>query len=229
MHHDHGAAERLVDRFTVRHKQAPRSGKGDQTELELHSDKQRPLRTGEQPADIEGALARGVEAVGIHQGIQRVAGVAAGDGCLGEAALDLGTHLWIGTEGPQALVDAGLERVGAGALRLELRRRQRGEGRRGAVGKEAAHGMEMVARRSPGDGVGAAGVVPHHPADHRPGGGRCLRTEIEAVRREILVQGIADDARLDANRAPFDVERHDPVHVPTGVDDDPSAHHLPGQ
>ena len=46
---------------------------------------------------------------------------------------------------------------------------------------------------------------------------------------EGLIEGIADHARLDAHRAPLDIDRHDPVQVAAGVDDDPPSNHLAGE
>ena len=49
------------------------------------------------------------------------------------------------------------------------------------------------------------------------------------MRGERLIEGIADHARLDAHRAPLDVDRHDLVHVAAGIDDDPPSNHLAGE
>ena len=46
---------------------------------------------------------------------------------------------------------------------------------------------------------------------------------------EGLIERIADHARLDAHRAPLDVDRHDLVQVAAGIDDDPPANHLAGE
>ena len=153
VHDDDGPTERLVDTRAVRHEQPPWRRQLDQPEFELHPEKQRPLRAGDKFAGVEGMGARRVEAVGVHEGVEGVAGVTAGDGRLRKAALHLGPHGCIAEEIAKPLVDPGLERVGAGALRRELRRRFCREGHLRAVGEKAAGGAEMVARRPPGDRV----------------------------------------------------------------------------
>ena len=45
----------------------------------------------------------------------------------------------------------------------------------------------------------------------------------------MLVERVADHARLHADGVAIDVDRHDPIQVAAGIDDDPAAHHLPGQ
>ena len=153
VHDDDGPTERLIDAGTMGHKQPPRRRQIDQPEFELHPDKQRSLRAGEKSAGVEGTGACRVEAVGVHEGVEGVASVAPGDGRLWKAPLHFGTDLRVAEEIPQALVDPRLERVGAGALRRELRLRFCREGHLRAVGEEAAGGAEMVARRPPGDRV----------------------------------------------------------------------------
>jgi hypothetical protein len=60
-------------------------------------------------------------------------------------------------------------------------------------------------------------------------GGRGFGAEEQAVRREKPVELVADHARLHADAASGDIERHDRVELAAEVDDDPAAHHLPGQ
>ena len=153
VHDDDGPTERFVDAGAVRHEQPPRRRQLDQPEFELHPEKQRSLRAGDKSAGVEGTGARRIEAVGVHEGVEGVAGVAAGDGRLRKAPLHLGPHGCIAEEVAEPLVDPPLERVGAGALRRELRLRFCREGHLRAVGEEAAGGAEMVARRPPGDRV----------------------------------------------------------------------------
>jgi len=97
------------------------------------------------------------------------------------------------------------------------------------VGKETPGRDEVVAGRAVGDRVGSAGVVAHHAAEHRPIGGRRLGAKEEAVRREIPVEVVADDARLHTDAAAGDIERHDLIEIPAEIDDDPVADHLSGQ
>ena len=152
--HDHdGPTEGLFDTRTMGHEQPPRRRQIDQPEFKLHSEKQRPLRAGDEFAGVEGMGTRRVEAVGVHEGVEGVAGVAAGDGRLRKAPLHLGPHGGIAEKVAQALVDPRLERVGASALCRELGRRFGCEGHLRTVGEEAADGAEMVPRRPPSDRV----------------------------------------------------------------------------
>ena len=153
VHDDDGPTERLVDTRAVRHEQPPWRRQLDQPELELHPEKQRPLRAGDKFAGVEGMGARRIEAVGVHEGVEGVAGVAPGDGRLRKAPLHLGPHGCIAEQVAEPLVDPGLERVGASALRRELRHRFCREGHLRAVGEEAAGGAEMVTCRPPSDRV----------------------------------------------------------------------------
>ena len=45
----------------------------------------------------------------------------------------------------------------------------------------------------------------------------------------MLIERVADHARLHADGAPLDVDRQDAIQMAARIDDDPAAHHLPGQ
>ena len=45
----------------------------------------------------------------------------------------------------------------------------------------------------------------------------------------MLIERVADHARLHADGASLDVDRYDPIQMAARIDDDPAAHHLPGQ
>jgi hypothetical protein len=228
-HDEHRGPQGLVHRAAVHAQQRPRRRHGDHVELVFHAEEQRALGAGDQPAEVERPRARGIEARGVHQGVERVAGVPPGDLGPGERVADQLPVGRVAEQVAELAIDAGLERVRARALGGELRGRERPEGDLRAVGQEAAGRDQMVASGAPGDRVGAAGVVAHHATDHRPGGGRCFRREEQAVAGEKPVELVADHARLDADTAVRHVERQDPVHVPAGVDDDPRTDDLAGQ
>ena len=228
-HGDERGPQRLVHAPAVDDEQATRRRQRDQTELELDAEEQRPLGTGDQPAEIERPVARRIEAAGVEQRVEGVAGVAPGHLGPGKGIADQPPRVRVAEQPGDLAVDAGLERVGAGGLGEEFRRRERSEGHRRPVGEKAAGRDKVIAGRAVGDRVRPAGVVPHHPADHRPRGRRGLRAEVQPVGGEEPVELVADDAGLDADAAGGDIDRQDPVHPPAGIDDDPRTDHLPGQ
>ena len=228
-HHDERGPQRLLHAPAVDAEQCSRRRERDQVELVLDAEAERALGTGQERGEVEGPFTRGIEGRGIHQGVERVARVAAGHLGPGERRSDHRPRGGVAEQLAGHPVEPGLERVGSFTLRSELARRERPEGGLAAVGEKSADAHEMVPGRAPGDGVRATGVVPHHAADHRPVGRRGLGREEQAVRREEPVQVVADHARLHADFGGRGVERHDPVEVPPGVDDDPAPHHLPGE
>ena len=222
-------AERLVDRPAVDTEQFPGRRERDEVELELDAHEEGAFRSGEEPAHVAVGRARRIQAGRVHQCVERVAGIAAGDLRPRERLADEPAVRAVAEHLADRAVDPRLERVGTGTLLREGGRVERAEGHLRAVGQEAARRDEMVAGGAVGDRVGAAGVVPHHPADRGPRRGGGLGTEEQAVRREEAVELVADDARLHAHAPPLDIEREDAIEVPCEVDDDPAADDLTGQ
>ena len=229
LHGDERGPQRLVDRAAVDADERPGRWQRDQVEFELDTDEQRALRAGEEPAHVELGNAARIEAGGIEEGVEGVAGVAPRNLGPGKRATDQLAVCLVAEDVAERRVDAGFEVVGARALRREGIRRERPERRLAAVSEKPAGRDEVVAGGAVGDRVRAAGVVAHHAADHGPRGGGCFGAEEQAVRREERVELIADHARLHPHPPPFDIEGHDPVHVPAEIDDDPTADHLPGE
>jgi hypothetical protein len=229
-HRDERGVQRVLDGGEMRAHQCARRRQRLDVELELDAEEQRALGAGEELAEVEGFGGGRVEDVALHQPVERVAGVAAGDGGFRVVVADERAVLRVAQQVAHGAVDLRLERGGrAGALGLELGPGQRAEDRLRAVAEEAARRDEVFARGAVDDGVGAAGVVADHAADHRAIGGGSFRREEEAVRLEVEVELVADDTRLDANAALRRVGREHAVQVAPEVHHDAAAHDLAGE
>ena len=229
LHHDHRAPQGLIDITAVHAQQRARRRQWNQIELILHAKKQRAFGACEEPAEVEGPVARGVKAGGVEQGIKGIAGVATGHRGLGKVFADRLPDAFVGKQGPQAVVDAGFQAVGSIALGGKLLSGERPEGCLGAIGEKPASTDEMVTGRAVGDRVGATRVVAHHPADHRPVGRRRFGAEEEPVGSEKPVELVADHARLHPHPPPLGSQPQDAIHAAAHVDHDAAADHLARQ
>ena len=232
-HRDERGPQRLVHGRAVHHHQRARRRQRDEVQLIFNAEEQRALGAGQQPTEIEGPLAPAVEDLiktgCVHEGIERIPRVAAGD--LGPR-IRLADELAVGgitKQGVDCAVDPRFEGVWPCALLRELVARERAKRHLRAVGKKTPRPDQVVAGGAVGDRVRAAGVVAHHAAEHRPGRGRCFGAKEEPERREMLIERVADHARLHADGVAIDVDRQDPIQVAARIDNDPAAHHLPGQ
>ena len=229
LHHDHRRSQGLVDALAVHTQQGSRRREGDQAELILHSEEERAFGARQQPAEVEGHFALRLEARRIEQGIEGIAGVAAGDLRIGKALADRLPRGLIAEQVAEPAVDTSLQRIRRFALRRKLPGGQRTEADLRPVGKKATGAHEVVAGGAVGDGVGAAGVVAHHAADHRPVGSRGFGAEEEPVWSEETVELIADNARLHPHPPPLKIEAENAVHMTASINHDATAHDLPSQ
>ena len=92
-----------------------------------------------------------------------------------------------------------------------------------AVGERHVHARDVVRRAPKRHRVGAARVVPDHPAEGGAVLGGRVRAETQAERGRRLLQFRHDDAGLHASHASFGIDAQDGVHVPRKVQDDPLA------
>ena len=112
------------------HISAPGGGSGSQFSSNSTPRNSVPSEPASSRQRLNGLVRRRIEDGALHQPVERVAGVAAGDGGLGKVVAD---ELAVGRVAEQIAhraVDFRLERVGSGAFGGELRRRERAEGRR---------------------------------------------------------------------------------------------------
>ena len=114
-------------------------------ELNLHGEKEGALRAGDEAAEIEGMGRGRVEDIGVHEKVEGVAGIAAGDGGAWKIVADLGAVLGIAEKGAEGLVDACLEAIRGAAFCLELIAGERTERGLRAVAEKSADGDEVVA------------------------------------------------------------------------------------
>ena len=133
--------------------QSPGGRQGHQVELKLHAHEQRALGTGQQPAHGEVVVDSGIEARRPHQGIEGIAGVAAGDLRPGKRIADELASRLVTEDAADLTVDAGFEPLRSVTRGRELGSRERTERHLRAVGEEAADRQQMVAGRAVGDGV----------------------------------------------------------------------------
>ena len=150
-------------------------------ELDLNREKKRPLGPGDEFAKIEWHRRGGIEHRGIHQQIKRVASVAARDGGQREVLRDQAAVFPVRQHGAHLLIDPGLQRIRARAFRREFIGIQGAEHALAAIAEKPADRNEMLARAAVNDRVRAAGIVPHHAADHRAVSGGGFRTEEHAM------------------------------------------------
>ena len=129
----------------------------DQAELIFHAKEERALGAGQQPAKIKRPLAPAVEDLietgCVHQGIERIARVAAGD--LGPR-IGIADELAVGGIAEQVVdltINPRLERVGPRDLLRELFRRERAERHLRTIGKKPPRAHQVVTGRSVGYGV----------------------------------------------------------------------------
>ena len=87
----------------------------------------------------------------------------------------------------------------------------------------------MFAGTAIDDGIGAAGIIADHPADHGPVGCGGLRAEKKTVWSGERVQLVADDTGLHAYPAFFCIQFEDFCKIFGDIHYDPVAHHLTGQ
>ena len=190
----------------------------------LDHDAERPLRADHQ--------VRQVDARGVEQDIQVVAGDAARDA--GEPLPDVLPVLV--ADGSDRGADAR-HRVPGGAVPAgegggspaDLLPAHPAEAFAGAV-REDHRGLEQVLDGLPvHQRPGAGGVVADHPAQVRPVGGGGLRAEPEPQRRESGAQGVLHHAGLDPRPEFFAVHFQDPPEVGGEVEDHRLAHRLSGE
>ena len=137
--------------------QCSRRRKRNQVQLILHAEEERALGAGQQPTEIKGPLAPAVEDLietgGVHEGIEGIARVAAGDlgpriGVADEPAVG-----GIAEQVVDLAIDPRLERVGPRDLLRELFRRERAERHLRTVGEKASRADQVVTGRAVGDRV----------------------------------------------------------------------------
>lgn len=226
---DEVGVEGFVNAGEVGAEQGGGGGEGLAVEFKLDAEEEGALGAGDEAAEVEGAGGGRVERGGVHEQVEGVAGVAALDFGAGEMGGDGGAMGGIGEEVAQAAVEAGFEGVGAGALGGKFVGSEGGESDFGAVGEEAAGGDEVFAGGAVNEGVGAAGVIAHHAADHGAVGGGGFGAEAEAVGGEGEVEVVADDAGFYAHAAGDGVDGKDAVEVAAEVHDEAGAHDLAGE
>ena len=88
---------------------------------------------------------------------------------------------------------------------------------------------QVVAGGAPHDAVQPAGIVAHHPANHRPARRGRFRAEHQPVRFQNFVQIIANNARLHPNKSLLWVDFQNVREVFGNIHHDAAAHDLPGQ
>ncbi len=98
-----------------------------------------------------------------------------------------------------------------------------------AVAEKTFDAQGVVPRTAIDQGMGAAGVVADHAADHAAIRGGGLGAEEETMGFEIEVEFIQDHAGLHANPVFGHVQFHNGVHESGNIDDYASADHLSGQ
>jgi hypothetical protein len=199
-------------------------------QLELHPEKQCPLRARDQAAEVERLFRRGIENLRVHQQVKGVAGVSSRNAPLGKILLDEPAVFLIGKQVAALAVNSPLQRVGGGfAFPLELRPVQRTEDHLRPVAQKSPRRDEVFPCRAVNQGVRSAVIVPHHAADHRSVGGGGFRSEHQPLIAQEMIEFVPHHARLHGHPARFDIEIHDFVKVPTAIDHDSRTHHLTGQ
>lgn len=194
------------------------------------SEKEGAFGTGDELAEVEGFLGRGIEWGGVHEQIERVAGIASRDGGFGKFGGDFCSILRIGERVANVSVDLGLEAVGGTvAFGLECFRREVLESDFAAVREKAFGGDKVLAGAAVDNRVGATGIVAQHAAEHGPVLGGGLGPEEFAVGSEVSVELVAYHARLDAGPAFGCVDLEDLSEVLGYVDDDALADDLTGE
>jgi hypothetical protein len=205
---------RLARRLRGREEEADRrllGGPADHAELRLRDDGERPLRPGEEPAEVELVVAQDVPDV-VAAGILG----RARPGPLQKRALLLHE---IADHREDLAVAPGVD--GVAVLPHDARRL--------AVVEDDVEAEHVVAGRAVLHAVRARRVVGDHAAHRGDVAAGGVGGEPQAVPREPLVELPEHDARLDAHAGPDLVHLQDAVHVLREVEDDALAEGLPGE
>ena len=99
----------------------------------------------------------------------------------------------------------------------------------GAVNQQHPELLHVVHHLAVDNGAGAAGVVPHHPAQCGAVAGGGVWTQTQSVRSAGQVEVVLHDAGLHSGLPRGGIERLDPVHVLGAIKDDRPPDRLPGQ
>ena len=198
-------------------------------ELVFQAEEKRALGTRNQLAEIEFLARLRIESLRIHQEVECVARVPSRDGFKGKIFCDQAAVGFVAEQVMDRFVDPAFHRRAVPAFRLEFRRGKPAKHTLAPVAEKSPHRNEMVADAPVNNRVRAARIVPNHPADHRAIRGRGLRAEIEPVLRELGIQLVADDPRLDPDSTGLLVDFQNFVEVQGEVHDQPASDHLAGQ
>ena len=112
---------------------------------------------------------------------------------------------------------------------VPLARRDGAERGPAAVAENDLETADVVDGLAVDDGARAGRVVADHAAEVGPARGGHFRPEQEVVRRQGAVEGVEDDAGLNAGRAADGVDVEDGVEVLAAIEDDAGADRLAGQ
>ena len=200
----------------MNHAQAASCRPGDDPQLGLGDRHQRSLGADDEPGHVEAAAADElVEVVSRHSALN-----------LGIAVQYLGAVLF--ADRHQLSIDLALK-SGAAHLLLKLSAVQSPEPGRVSVGEHHVQLSNVVDGLAPEYRVRAARVIPHGAADVAAVACAGVGREKHAVRRQMVVQLVEDDAGLSADPALFSVDLDYIVHVLGEVDDDGVAYRLTRQ
>ena len=195
-------------------------------QFELQAEKQSPLRTGNQAAEVEIPARSRIERRRIHEQVEGITRVPPRDGGPRKVVGDQAPITLLPQKIAHASVDAALHTGSLGTLGLELPHPQGAEDSLSPVTEKPADRNKVLPRAAVDDRIRPAGVVSHHASNHGAIGRRSLGTEKQPMLGQLKIQFVAHHARLHAHAAGTAVDFHDRIEVARKIDHEAVADDL---